>query len=81
MGVGWGTSEVGTGAGTDQWEDRGQAGESRHWLQLPEEHMLPTLGPHTAKSSSVSCPSSDDFGTRPRNNECFISNICRDINL
>ena len=53
--------------GTDQWEDRGRPMGSLRWRRRPGGHMLPAQGPHTARSSSVSCPSSGDSETRPEN--------------
>ena len=81
MGAGWGTLEVETARETDQWEDRGQAAGSPHWLRLPEVHRPQELGLHMARSSSVSCPSYDDFGTKPitMNATAIVSNIYKTL--
>ena len=62
---GEGIVEVGIGAETDQWEDRGQAEGRRHWLPLPGGRRRRGRGLRRARSSFVAYLSSVCFGTKP----------------
>ena len=63
---GGGRVEVETEEEIGQLEDRGRAGERRHWPRLLGGRMRRGQDPHRAKSFFASYPSSADFGTKPK---------------